>query len=68
MVPMNASLNRHGEWRNMERSWHDALKSGKTVDVKIQPIYTDDSKRPASFNVTYKIGGEAPRRANFNND
>ncbi|PHM29423.1 DUF637 domain-containing protein [Xenorhabdus innexi] len=68
MVPMNASLNRHGDWRNMERSWHDALKSGKTVDVKIQPIYTDNSKRPVSFDVTYKIGGEAPIQASFNND
>lgn len=67
MVPMEASLNRYGAWRDMERVWHDALKSGKTVDVTIKPIYTDNTNRPASFNVTYKIGGEDPIRANFKN-
>ncbi|WP_426576248.1 DUF637 domain-containing protein [Xenorhabdus stockiae] len=67
MVPMESSLNRHGAWRDMERGWHDALKSGKTVDVTIKPIYVDNTNRPASFNVTYKIGGEEPIRTNFKN-
>ncbi|MEQ1967770.1 DNA/RNA non-specific endonuclease, partial [Xenorhabdus nematophila] len=67
MVPMESSLNRHGAWRNMERTWADALKSGNTVNVKIQPRYSDNSARPSSFDVSYTIGKERPIELNIKN-
>ena len=41
----------------MEKKWSKALDEGKTVDVDIEPIYTDDSGRPSSINVTENIDG-----------
>nr|WP_281245136.1 DUF637 domain-containing protein [Xenorhabdus koppenhoeferi] len=67
MVPMESSLNRYGAWRNMERTWADALKTGKTVDVKIQPRYSDNSARPSSFDVSYTIGKDRPIELNIKN-
>lgn len=64
---MNSNLNR-GEWKKMENSWADALKNGKQVNVKIEPVYSGQSGRPSSFNVTYKIGNERPVERTFIND
>ncbi|AYA39217.1 DUF637 domain-containing protein [Xenorhabdus nematophila] len=55
MVPMESSLNRHGAWRDMERTWADELKAGKTVNVKIKPTYSSDSLRPDKFTVSYSV-------------
>ncbi|WP_421692654.1 DUF637 domain-containing protein [Xenorhabdus bovienii] len=67
MVPMESSLNRYGSWRNMERTWADALKTGKTVDVKIQPRYSDNSARPSSFDVSYTVGKDRQIELNIKN-
>ncbi|BAB07424.1 ribonuclease YeeF family protein [Halalkalibacterium halodurans] len=58
LVPMNANLNRYGEYRALERRWEQALKAvpPKDVKVKIQPVYRGDSHRPTEFQVEYKIG------------
>lgn len=45
----------------MEREWANALKEGKTVEVEITSVYNtgNNSVRPDSFEVKYKIeGGE----------
>ena len=60
MVPMkhegvNAYPN--GTWGSMEDNWKKSLDEGKTVDVKIEPVYTDASGRPSSFEVTETIDG-----------
>ncbi|HEJ7052213.1 DNA/RNA non-specific endonuclease [Serratia marcescens] len=34
---MDGNLNKSA-WKQMENSWANALKDGKTVDVNIQPI------------------------------
>lgn len=54
LVPMDATLNR-GDWKTMENSWAKALDNGKTVDVKIEPIYSGTSHRPISFKVKYRV-------------
>lgn len=59
LVPMDGNLNK-SEWKKMENSWADALKDGRQVNVKIEPVYTGNSKRPDSFNVTYSIDGGRP--------
>ncbi|MRX72840.1 hypothetical protein GJU40_11855 [Bacillus lacus] len=42
----------------LETSWRKAVESGKTVDVKIEPIYKGNSSRPLKFEVAYKINGK----------
>lgn len=66
IVPMDGNLNK-GVWKKMENSWAKDLNAGKKVDVQIQPIYADDSKRPSSFNVTYSVDNERPTRVNIDN-
>ncbi|WBF53900.1 DNA/RNA non-specific endonuclease [Macrococcoides canis] len=60
LVPMNSTLNRHGEWRKLEADWAKALKAEppKKVQIKIEPVYSGDSLRPDKFVVNYKIGNE----------
>ncbi|WP_256860581.1 DNA/RNA non-specific endonuclease [Paraliobacillus ryukyuensis] len=57
LVPMIATLNRK-EYKALETSWKKALESGKTVEVKIEPIYKGNSSRPSKFEVEYKINGK----------
>lgn len=66
IVPMDGNLNK-GVWKQMENSWAKDLKAGKKVDVQIQPIYADNSKRPSSFNVTYSVDNGRPTRVNIDN-
>lgn len=57
LVPMNATLNRK-EYKALEASWKKALEEGKMVEVKIEPIYKENSYRPSKFEVEYKINGK----------
>ncbi|TDB47399.1 hypothetical protein C5468_19160 [Photorhabdus luminescens subsp. mexicana] len=66
IVPMDANLNR-GAWKQMENEWGRALKEGKQVNVKINPIYSGNNTRPDKFNVKYSIDGGRPVIVNFNN-
>ncbi|MBW9678216.1 contact-dependent inhibition toxin CdiA [Escherichia coli] len=59
LVPMDGNLNK-GVWKQMENTWANALKDGKQVNVKIEPVYTGENKRPDSFSVTYSIDGGRP--------
>jgi len=66
LLPMNGNLNK-GVWKTMENAWADALKEGKSVRVKIEPVYSGGNVRPDSFNVEYSIGGGRPKEILFNN-
>ena len=58
LVPMNSQINRSGgKWYNMEQDWASALKEGKEVRVKIEPVYGGDNLRPISFEIEYTIEG-----------
>lgn len=61
LVPMHKSVNRAGgEWYAMEKEWQDALTDvppRKVTDIRIEPIYHNDSLRPTSFKVQYQIEG-----------
>lgn len=59
LVPMDGNLNK-GVWKSMETTWAKALKDGKQVDVKIEPVYSGNNKRPDSFSVTYSVDGGRP--------
>ena len=54
LLPMNSNLNR-GVWKKLENRWAKALRKGKTVKVKIEPIYEGTDIRPESFDVLYSI-------------
>lgn len=62
IVPMDAKLNGvKGEWYKMEMRWKEALdpkNGGGTVQVKIEPIYSGNSKRPDEFIIIETINGE----------
>lgn len=59
---MNSQINRlGGKWYNMEQDWAIALKEGKEVKIKIEPIYEGDNLRPISFKVKYNIDGQRPK-------
>ncbi|MEI5949496.1 DNA/RNA non-specific endonuclease [Bacillus albus] len=59
LVAMNSQINRSGgKWYSLEQKWSQALADGKTVKVKIEPIYLDDSIRPSQFKIAYEINGE----------
>lgn len=66
LLPMNANLNK-GAWKKMENAWASALKEGKSVSVKIEPIYNGSSVRPDRFTVRYSIGGDRPAIVDFKN-
>lgn len=57
LVPMNKELNL-SDYKKMENKLVGALRAGKEVYLKVEPVYTDDSKRPTSFTATYSINGE----------
>jgi predicted ribonuclease toxin of YeeF-YezG toxin-antitoxin module len=66
LVPMNANLNK-GEWKKLENDWAEALKDGEEVQVKIMPIYKENSQRPYKFEIMYKIGDEEWDSVSLNN-
>jgi filamentous hemagglutinin len=63
---MDGNLNK-GAWKQMENTWANALKDGKQVNVKIEPVYSGDSVRPDSFKVRYSVDGNRPVSLDFEN-
>ena len=63
LSPMNGSINDypHGEWGAMEKRWANALTEGKSVSVKIDIKYADDSMRASEFNVTQVTEGRVSK-------
>ncbi|MCZ4223983.1 DNA/RNA non-specific endonuclease [Pedobacter rhodius] len=59
MVPMDGQVNNYhkGKWGQMEKKWSNAIDEGKSVEVNIEPQYTDASSRPSSFKVVENIDG-----------
>ena len=51
---MNSNLNR-GVWKKHESRWANALRNGKTVKVKIEPVYQGTDIRPNRFSISYSI-------------
>ena len=66
LVPMDGNLNK-GEWKKLENMWAKHLEKGRTVEVKIQPVYKGNSQRPASFEIEYKIGKREWEVVKFDN-
>jgi DNA/RNA non-specific endonuclease len=56
LVPMNGNFNKT-EFRNLERTFANAIASGKKVNIKIDVIHSGSSVRPDGFAVNYVIDG-----------
>lgn len=56
MIPQDSDINRN-EFKNFENELADAVREGKEVEVKNEPIYEGDSRRPVAIAVTYSIDG-----------
>ena len=51
---MNSNLNR-SLWKKLENGWAKSLQEGKTVKVKIEPVYRGTDIRPNRFRVSYDV-------------
>ena len=54
LLPMNSNLNR-SLWKKLENGWYKSLQEGKTVKVKIVPLYEGTDIRPHKFEVSYSF-------------
>ena len=54
LLPMNSNLNR-SLWKKLENGWAKSLQEGKTVKVKIEPVYQGTDIRPIKFKISYSI-------------
>lgn len=66
MIPQNAEINR-GDYNKLEQELAKLVKDGKQVEVKIEPQYEGESRRPTDVVVTYTVDGETSVRV-FPND
>ena len=51
---MNSNLNR-SLWKKLENGWAKSLQEGKTVKVKIEPVYRGTDIRSIKFKISYSI-------------
>ncbi|MBR4329993.1 MAG: DNA/RNA non-specific endonuclease [Candidatus Riflebacteria bacterium] len=66
MIPQDANINR-GDYNKLEQELAKEVKDGKKVEVKIEPQYEGESRRPSNIVVSYTINGETSVRI-FPND
>ena len=55
---MDSEVNRHGEWRKMERDIEKELTKEPPSEIKdfeVEIEYDDDSSRPSGFTVSYTV-------------
>ena len=60
-VPMAKSLNRNGQWRELERLEEEALRAGKQVVSQRNLLYHGDEMRPYAIEFVCKIDGAETR-------
>lgn len=61
MVPQDSKINK-GEFNQFENQLAKEVSAGNDVRVKIEPIYSGESRRPDAIGVTYSINGETSMR------
>ena len=57
MIPQDANINRN-DFKNFENELAKKVIEGVEVNVRIEPIYEEDSRRPEAIVVTYSIDNE----------
>ena len=57
MVAQDAGINRN-DFRIFENQLAEEVRNGKSVSVKVEPIYDGNSQRPSDIVVTYNIDGK----------
>ena len=66
LVPQDSNINRV-DFKNFENALAKEVRAGNDVQVKVEPIYDSDSRRPNAILVTYAINGNENIRI-FPND
>ena len=61
LIPQLSAVNR-GEFREMERTWADAIREGKSVKVEVSPVYSNAGKVPDVVEVRYWVDGVLKER------
>ncbi|HCG9589995.1 TPA: DNA/RNA non-specific endonuclease, partial [Vibrio parahaemolyticus] len=67
LVPQLKEQNRHGEWRQMEREWAQALDDGKEIEVDIRVFYENNGQTPKKLSVDHFVNGVQQKRLKFRN-
>lgn len=62
----DGNFNRGG-YRLLEDQWAQAKRAGKSVIVKIVPVYEGASQRPSAINIWFWIDGKG-ESLNFSNE
>ena len=57
MVPQDAEINQK-DFKYFENQLAKEVKDGKSVTVKVEPVYEGDSRRPIAIVVSYSIDGK----------
>lgn len=57
MIPQDANINRN-DFKKFENGLAKEVKEGKEVQIKVEPVYDEDSRRPSAIAVTYRINEE----------
>lgn len=57
LVPMDGKLNK-GDYAKLEDELAEAVKEGADVRMKVELVYSENSKRPDEFRVSYTIDGK----------
>jgi len=57
LVPMDQKCNQK-DYVKIENYLADAVKDGADVRLKIEPVYSEDSKRPSEFRISYSVDGD----------
>ena len=66
LISQNYKINR-GTWKKMEKRWTNALKEGKEVQVEMEIVYDEATRRPKEFNVTEIIDGKVKKFPSIKN-
>ncbi|MDS1802072.1 DNA/RNA non-specific endonuclease [Vibrio vulnificus] len=66
LVPQLKEQNRHGEWRQMEKRWSQALDEGKDVEVDLRIKY-GKGEAPSKLISMWTVNGGSTNRLVFKN-
>lgn len=58
LVPMDSTINRSGEYRQLETTLKNYVNEGYEVNVNVSLEYETESFRPEVFDITYTVDGE----------
>ena len=66
---VNQDVNKEGGYRALEKELKKhAEKTENKVELRVEPIYTDDSRRPSEFYYDYKVIDKVTGKETFSDN